>query len=151
MMWTGRLTLFDCAYMLDGGSIFLNLRDRGGTEYGVTLMQHAFPDSKDTEGMLPGRLYADGELVPIRSPREAQILADLAAAVITPPPQEPPASTQNVDPDRKTIIFGDDIRDVMTRKPDANLRALRDQLVAFVQSQQYLAFAKQVEQAQRKP
>ena len=66
-------------------------------------MQHAFPDSKDTEGMLPGRLYADGEFVPIRSPREAQILADLAAAVITPPPpQEPPASTQNVDPDRKT-------------------------------------------------
>ena len=144
MAWTGRLTLLDCEYVLDGGSMCLSLRDAGGGEHTVTLMQHAFPDGEDA-----GKLYADGQLVPIRSALETQVLAALAAAEIAPAPEEPRAEAQNVDLNRTTIIFGDDIRDFLTREPDENLRALRDQLIAFVQSDEYVSFAKQVEQALR--
>lgn len=54
---------------LDGGSIFLVIRDRDGRQHGVELVQSMFLASSDP-AHLPGRLYFDAELVAVRSEQE---------------------------------------------------------------------------------
>src|SRR5262249_11505831 len=45
------------------------------------------------------------------------------------------------------LVIGDDIRAVLTRGPEENMRALTAQVIEFVESEQYLRFADRVEQA----
>jgi hypothetical protein len=65
--------------LLDGGSIFLVLRDTDGRKHRVELVQSMFP-SPPGSGRLPGRLYFDDELVPIRSEIEVTLLSGLKNA-----------------------------------------------------------------------
>lgn len=66
---------------LDGGSILLQLRDQDGQTHELELVQHMFPMSSDPR-RVPGRLYFDGALVPVRSPLEKSLLAGVREASI---------------------------------------------------------------------
>ena len=45
------------------------------------------------------------------------------------------------------IVVGEDIRQVLTRGPEENIRALLAEVIRFVDSDEYLRFQKRVEQA----
>lgn len=65
---------------LDGGSIFLIIRDRDGVQHRVELVQSMFLGSREP-AHLPGRLYLDGELVVVRSEQERMLLDGLKEAM----------------------------------------------------------------------
>jgi hypothetical protein len=113
-----RLVVRECAIALDGGSIGLGCADEAGRAVAVKLVQHAFPDPARSPGEIPGRLYLDGELVPVRSETEARLL-DLLRAV------EVPAD------DGPVPVAGEFVARV----------------VRFVASDEYLRFAERVEVA----
>jgi hypothetical protein len=52
-----------------------------GTKHNIVLTQHAYHYTRDPQ-RISGRLYFDGEMVPMRSDREASILALLRNAEI---------------------------------------------------------------------
>lgn len=124
----------------------LRAEDESGRGCNITLVQHAFPDPSPDPDCIPGRLYFDGELVPLRSDLECQVLALLRSAEFrcagrAPTPDGQPRISPNA------LILGDDIRRVLTRGPDENLRAQLVEVVRFVESDDYLRFADRVEQA----
>ena len=96
-----KLTTYGTAYVLDGGSILLNVRDEHGRSHEIFLAQNAFLHS--TSSMLPGRLYFNKTLVEIRSEDEARLMSLLRESVE--PPLEasvptPLAAVDLADPDR---------------------------------------------------
>lgn len=76
---------------------------------------------------------------------EAGVLSLLRAAVVR--YGGPPTSAERIELSPSALILGDDIRDVLTRGPEDNIRALTAGVVAFVESDAYLWFAERVEQA----
>lgn len=110
------------------------------------LMQHAFPQANPSLDAIPGRLYFDGHLVPMRSELEFGVLRLLRAAdirYIDPPSYE----GERIQLSPNALILGDDIRQTLIRTPDENLRAQLASIVRFVESEEYVPFAEQVEQA----
>src|SRR4051794_4924357 len=77
-------------YCMDGGTTRLECADEAERPHVVMLVQRSFPGGR-TFG-IPGRLYFDGELVPMRSEAESRLLALLGAAEVrrAPRPAEPP-------------------------------------------------------------
>jgi|GEM_PF-1382022 len=146
MALPGRLTIHDSAYALDGGTTFLDATDETGRKHSVALIQHAFPQPDPSLDEVPGRLYFDDELVPMRSELETQVLALLRKADVR-------FSDSHADEGESTrispnaLILGDEIRQVLSRGPEDNIRALSSAVVAFVESEEYLQFAERVEQA----
>jgi hypothetical protein len=140
------LTVHNCAYALDGGTTVLQATDEAGCERFVMLVQHSFPQPSPSLGALPGRLYFDGELVPMRSHLEARLLELLQAAEVrySGPPGHQGESIQ-LSPN--ALILSEDIRQVLSRGPVENIRALLAAVVEFVESEAYLRFAERVEQA----
>jgi hypothetical protein len=140
-----QLTIHDCALCLDGGTVLLGTTDEAGQKRSIMLVQHAFPQTNPI-GWVPGRLYLDDDVVPIRSPLEANILALLRAATIL---VANPARTDDepVQLAPNGLILGEDIRQVFSRGPEENIRALLAQIIQFVDSEGYLRFAERVEQA----
>jgi ribosomal protein L7/L12 len=67
------------ALTLDGGTVHLMATDAAGQEHAVMLVQRARP-YPFSDGWRPGRLYFDGEIVPIRSEMEAALLSLLESA-----------------------------------------------------------------------
>jgi hypothetical protein len=139
-----QLTIHDCAYRLDGGTISLAASDEAGNEHLIVLIQHR--STSPSEDEIPGRLYFDRQLVPMRSEMELELLGLLRASPCHPSPGEeergePIALSPNVG------IFGEDIRQMLTRSPEDNLQALRTEVVSYVESEAYLAFAGEVERA----
>jgi hypothetical protein len=57
----------------------------------------------------------------------------------------PPFDGETFHPSPNALILGDDIREVFTRGPEDNIRALTAKVVAFVESDEYLSFAERVE------
>jgi hypothetical protein len=141
------LVLRGGSFWLDGGTARLDCADEAEHSHTVMLVQHAFPGG-DTFG-IPGRLYFDGELIPIRSESESRLLGLLRAAEVryTPPTGEQAGERIKLSPN--ALVFGDDIKQVLTRGPEDNLRGLRDTIVEFVASPQYESFAAEVEKARK--
>ena len=74
-----KLVIEDGAYAMDGGSIALNVRDPEGEKYHIVLWQHMFTEQSNPDRM-PGRLYFDKILIPVREDVESQILDALREA-----------------------------------------------------------------------
>jgi hypothetical protein len=141
-----RLTLHNVAFALDGGTTYLSASDEAGRGHTVMLVQHSRPEPSPYFDALPGRLYFDGQLVPMRSEWEAGILSLLRSAEVRygrPLPQESNAIPLSPN----ALIIGDDIREVLTRGPEENIRALTARVIGFVESDEYLLFAERVGQA----
>jgi len=135
-----RIVVRDCAYALDGGTIHLTATDEAGREFGIRLVQHAFPRSSPSTNVIPGRLYVGSRLVPMRSELEAQVLRLLSEATVQAPPPQP-------RPARRMAVLGEDIKEVLSRTPEENCRAFLRQIVEFVQSERYVTFAAEVKRA----
>jgi|SRR5579862_2421141 len=141
-----RITVHDAAYLLDGGTTVLQATDEAGREHRVMLVQHALPGPSQSLGAVPGRLYFDGELVPMRSDLEAGLLALLRAAEVR-YSAPAPDNGERIHLSPNALILGEDIRQVLSRSPEDNIRALLIAVVQFVESEEYLRFADRVEQA----
>lgn len=132
--------ILDCAYAMDGGSIHASVRSGDGSEHALLLVQHALPESA-TPNALFGRLYFDGDLIPIRSESEAAIIGGLRTAAIEVPAQPP----EQHDPVSETaLVFGDEPRqvlDAIRAGPEAATRQLITLLVSWVESEEYSTLA----------
>lgn len=131
-----RIVVRDCAMRLDGGTIHLYATDEAGGELSITLVTTwpAWP-------RVAGRLYVDGDLVPMRSEREAQILKVLSEAKIEAPRLPPGRRTSGM------AVIGNDIKKFLEQTPEENCRAFIRRIVESVQSENYLGFATDEERA----
>src|SRR5262249_29532521 len=107
-----RIVVRHCAMKLDGGTIYLGATDEAGRLVSILL---ATPIGWSE--LAAGRLYFDGNLVPMRSEREAGILKLLSEAKVEVPNSGPIGV-------HSRIAFGsEDIREYFERTPDENCRA----------------------------
>jgi hypothetical protein len=141
------ITFHNYFYALDGGTTWLRGSDESGNNHIVMLVQHAHPQPSDSLDGIPGRVYWNGELVPIRSPREIDLLRFLRNARVAylPTPEEQCGTPIELAPN--ALILGEDIRQLLHGRPEENLRSLLLQVVEFVESEQYVLFAQAVEQS----
>jgi hypothetical protein len=126
-----RVVIRDCAIALDGGTIHLIATDKAGRHLSIMLAT-SLPSSSMP---VAGRLYVDGDLVPMRSEREAQILKLLSEATI---------QARRLPPSRRRsrmAILGDDIKEFLEQTPEENCRAFIRKIVESVQSESYLRLA----------
>jgi hypothetical protein len=141
-----RLTLQSFAYALDGGTTSLTATDEAGKEHGILLIQHAFPQIGPSFDAIPGRLYFDHELVPMRSDIEAAVLTLLRDADVRFEDANNGAwNRTKLSPN--ALILGEDIRQVFTSPPADLLRTLAMRVIQFVESDEYVKFPDRVEQA----
>ena len=109
-----------------------------GASHGLRLTQHRLPAMPD-DRYLRGRLYLDGVLIERRSDAELTLLDGLRRAPIivgSETPSAPPAAGPH-------LIVGDDIkafRDSVQAGPAAAMSHLVCELIAFVESDEYLQF-----------
>ena len=133
-----RIVIRDCAMMLDGGTIELFATDEAGRDVTI-LLATTLPNSSPR---VAGRLYFDGELVPLRSEQEAGILKLLSEADVAVPPRPTPS--------RRTsgiTISGNDIKEFLEQSPEENCKAFIRRIVESVQSETYLRRATDEEKA----
>jgi hypothetical protein len=126
-----RIIVRNCAIRLDGGTIHLIGTDEAGREFSVMLVTQ-LPTGRPLG--VSGRLYFNGELVPMRSDREAQILRLLSEATI----EVPPLSLARREP--RITVIGDDIREFFDHAPEENCRAFIRRIVEAVKSEGYLRY-----------
>ena len=138
-----RLILQGCFYLSDGGTIIFQMIDESDQLRQVVLSQHAFPESSSIDE-IPGRLYFDGQLIPMRSPLESELLERLRTAAIQMGPID--VEERTFRSESRTII-GEDIRKYLTQGPEDNIGWARTELIRFVESDQYEKFARRVELA----
>lgn len=132
-------------YLTDGGTIVLIGEDQGDTRHEITLYQSLLLNTIDPN-KLPGRLYFNKQLVPVRSEMEQEIIDLLQTAEII---EDPPASPGPgpVFNDSRGMTIGDDLKEYAARLAEgraATIRHLRDRLIARVESQDYLDLAKKI-------
>ena len=132
------------AFATDGGSISLLLSDPHGHKHNVLLSQHLLPPSGFPGERIPGRLYFNGSLVEIRSQDELTIISALKKASIkTPTPKK--NSFNAIDSGQPGMIVGDDIKnyfDKIAEGPEAAIRHLVCELTGYVESEEYVTFAR---------
>ena len=142
-----RLTIRGFSYALDGGTIDFLTSDEVGLRRDIVLVQHLFLEAGPTSpDWIPGRLYFDGQLVPIRSVLESEVLALLRGAEV--------AWSQSLEPQGIAFqilsnygLTSEDIRQSLTRDSTDNIGRLKTWLIKFVESAEYVRFPEQVEQA----
>lgn len=142
-----KITTVECFYLTDGGSIVLVVEQPNGTRHQITLAQHLFLETFDPN-RLPGRLYFDHLIVPVRSEMEARLIALLQASEIV--PAEPPEPKNNGAPfgDGLGVIVGDDLKEYYAKAAEGKGEALQhliENLILFVQSSEYVSIAKKFE------
>jgi hypothetical protein len=138
---TSPLVIEEGAYASDGGSIYIRVRDSAGATHNITLWQHMFIEEPDPD-RLPGRLYVDKTLVPVRSEGEGQLLAALRGARLKVEPTEGDAAPKRSGPG---MIVGQDLRDYAAKideGPAAALAHLVQQLIDYVASEAYVELAR---------
>ena len=101
-----------------------------GTSLKIHLSQWRLPGMSD-----PGRLFVDSKLVAIRSEQEAAIIALLKNANVSASQKIPPPQP------KKRIILGDDIKPVMEQSESDNIEQFRNEIVAYLKSDEYLDVA----------
>lgn len=137
------LLFSDFNYHLDGGTIDLFGVNELGEAQEVSLQQHLFPTPPLARERISGRLYYNGDLISLRSDKEGEVLKLLREcqvdhAKLTEAPFDIPPGT---------LVLPADVHAVYMRSPEENLLALASEIVAFVESDAYLQFAKRVEAA----
>lgn len=138
------ITILSGAFATDGGSISLLLSDPLGHKHDVLLSQHTIPPSGFSGERLSGRLYFNGSLVEIRSKDELTIISALKKANIeTTTPETTRFNAINTA--QPGMIVGDDIKDYyfkIAEGPEAALRHLVCKLTGYVESEEYVTYAK---------
>ena len=138
------ITILNGAFATDGGSISLRLSDPHGSKHNVLLSQHLLPYSGFPGERIPGRLFFNGSLVEIRSKDELAIISALKKATIeTPTPKK--SRFNPLDTEQPGMIVGDDIKNYYSKiaeGPEAALRHLVCSLISYVESEEYVLFAK---------
>jgi hypothetical protein len=132
-----RIIVRACAMALDGGTIHLSAIDEANRQ--VSIMLASFLPSSSMQ--VAGRLYFDGDLVPMRSEREAAILKLLTMATVE-APQLPPRVENSL-----MVVMGQDIKDFFARSPEENCRAFIRKIIESVQSENYLSLVTDEEKA----
>lgn len=133
----------DGAYAMDGGSIALYVRDSEGDEHSIVLCQHMFTKLINPN-KIPGRLYFDKILIPVRASMESQILASLREARLDTvnPESEIVEGKFELNPG---VIVGDDIKEYMSKIEEGSGAALAHlvrQLIDYVDSADYVELAR---------
>jgi hypothetical protein len=123
-----RIVVRDCAMALDGGTIHLSATDEVGRQLSI-LLATTLPRSPMR---VAGRLYFDGELVPMRSERETQILKLLSEAKVEASRLPPTCRTSRM------AIIGNDIKEFLEQMPEENCKAFLRRIVETVQSESYV-------------
>lgn len=129
------ITLSASAYRLDGGTMTLHAVTEAGTKCTIQLNQRVFDSYAD-----PGRLYFNEEPVEVRSDTETQIINLLRTASIAAIKRQAGPPENRIS--KNALILGDDIKEVMGNSPENNLRKFRDDIIAFVESDEYVQIAK---------
>ena len=139
-----KIEIVDGFYFTDGGSIVLIAEEPDRTRLQITLSQHRFLEIFDPN-VIPGRLYFDHHLIPVRSEAEAELISALAASKIVPAKQadkeESPAE------DGPVVVVGDDLQTYYAKVgegPQAVLQHLIENLIEFVESKEYVRLAKKM-------
>jgi hypothetical protein len=132
-----RIVVRDCAMALDGGTIHLSATDETGRQVSI-LLATTLPSSSMR---VAGRLYFDGDLVPMRSEREAGILKLLSEATVEAPRLPPTCRTSRI------AFIGNDIKEFLEQTPEENCKAFVRRIVESVQSESYLRLATDEERA----
>lgn len=141
MIASGGLIVEEGAYASDGGSIYLRVRDSAGARHHITLWQHMFIEGRDPD-RLPGRLYVDKAIVPVRSEGEEQLLAALRRARLEVEPAADDAAPRRASPG---MVVGRDLQDYAAKideGPAAALAHLVAQLIDYVASEAYVELAR---------
>lgn len=132
------------AYALDGGSIFLSIKDNDGVQHKLILVQHCIP-MDESDPRIPGRLYLDDQIVQIRSDEEIRLISELKKASISP---DEPGLKETKEETGPVYVVSEDIADFLaaTRSsPKDAIKYLVDSLVQFVESEEYLRLSAQFE------
>ncbi len=132
------------AFASDGGSIALHVRDSQGSEHSLLLQQHLLLH-QENPSRLPGRLYYDNVLVPVRSEVESRILAALHEGDIESAAPEKNEDTEGRSNANPGMVVGDDIKEYMSKidqGPNAALAHLVERLIEYVESSEYVELSR---------
>jgi hypothetical protein len=132
-----RIVVRDCAMAMDGGTLHLSATDEGGRQVSIMLAS-SLPSSSMR---VAGRLYFDGDLVPMRSEREARIVELLSKATVEAPGLPPSAPTSRM------VIIGADIKQFLEQNPEENCKVFIHKIVESVQAESYLRLSTDEERA----
>src|SRR5262245_58083423 len=133
------LIVMNCAYRLDGGSISFEFREPDGTRHTLYVPQHSLPSNFRASDP-PGALIFDGQPLAVRGSEEAALLAALRKASM-----EPCSSVHEGLAARERLHgMGSDISDYLAaidQGPQAAMQHLIDQVISFVESDEYVRVA----------
>lgn len=139
-MWSDelptRIVVRHCGLRLDGGTVHLIATDEFGRQVDITLAS-SWPGSST---LVAGRLYYEGDLVPMRSEREGRIVKLLREAEA----EAPQAPTRQ--PSRMTVI-GKDIEEFLEQTPEENCKEFIRLIVDSVEAEDYTRLATDDERA----
>lgn len=125
-----RLTFYSAGYALDGGSTTLFATDEQGKEHRVYL-----PRGFDSNGgQTTGLLYFDGELIPVRSAFESNLLRLFREAQLAHRSIPRPGAMKLTAP---FAVVGDELERVVRGTAEENLRLLVDSVITYVESDAY--------------
>jgi len=131
-----QITIVDSSFFLDGGTVVLHAVAVDGTKCSIQLNQRVFSEFYAD----PGRLFFNSERIEVRSDKESRIVHLLKTASIESAGKEPSA---DVGPpiSKNALILGDDIREFFESSPQSNLERFRNQIEAFIESEEYVRIA----------
>lgn len=147
MEFPEKLTIIDGFYFTDGGSIVLIAEDPDSIRHQITLAQHRFLEIFDPN-LLPGRLYFNHQMVPVRSELEAKLINLVQNSEIV--PVEPPERGKGGASisDGPMMVVGDDLKEYYAKVAEGKGEAIQhliENLIDFVQSRKYVRIAKVIE------
>ena len=139
----GRWAVTNSMYAMDGGSIYLALRDPSGAPHSLHLPQHALPTTFAPDEP-PGALIFDGKVLSVRGPDEAALLEALRTARFEALRPLSEAESRIGRPGER-ILVGEDVREfveAVDRGPNEAMRHLVERIVGFFESEEYLEVAR---------
>jgi hypothetical protein len=142
-----KLTIIDGFYFTDGGSIVLIAEEPDSTHHQITLAQHRFLEIYDPN-LLPGRLYFNHLMVPVRSEMEAKLIALMQDNEIVPVEPPEPKKDEASTGDGPVVVVGDDLKEYYAKVGEGKgevIQHLIENLINFVQSREYVRIAKKIE------
>lgn len=142
------LTFVDGFYFTDGGSIVLLADAPDGARRQITLGQHRFLEFYDPN-VLPGRLYFDHLLVPVRSTMEVEVMALLQTGEIVPGEPPEPEKDKGTTESGPVVIVGDDLKNYYAKVAEGKretIRHLIQQVIDYVGSREYVRTAKKIQE-----
>ena len=142
-----KLKIVEGFYLTDGGSIVLVAEEPDSTRHQITLAQHRFLEIFDPN-LLPGRLYFNHLMVPVRSEMEAKLIALIQVSEILPVEQPELEKNKSSTSDGPVVVVGDDLKEYnakMSEGMEEVIQHLIENLINFVQSREYVRIAKKIE------